>query len=97
MVDGVWGQLVKRIDGHSLNFCLVLYWNAFVRLVLWEYRSWMFELEECLGDVFQHVEGDGAFGVIPVDVDAAEKQAAPVHGDCEVFLECHLEMHDVVE
>ncbi len=33
----------------------------------------MLELEKCLGDVFWHVEGDGAFSVVPGDVDAAEK------------------------
>jgi hypothetical protein len=56
----------------------------------------MSELEECLGDVVRHVEGDGASGVVPVNVDAAEKQAVPVHGDCVVFLEWHLEMRDVI-
>jgi hypothetical protein len=57
----------------------------------------MSELEECLGDVVGHVEGDSAFGVVPVDVDAAEKGAISVHGDCVVFLECRLEMHDVIK
>ncbi len=55
----------------------------------------MSELEECLGDVFRHVESDGAFGVVPVDVDAAEKQAIQVHGDCLMFLKCCLKMRDV--
>ncbi len=57
----------------------------------------MLELEKCLADVFWHVEGDGAFGVVPVDVDAAQMQAVPVHGGCVVFLECCLEMRDVVK
>ncbi len=93
--DGVRGQLVGRI--HPLNVGPILFWNVFVWLVLWGNWSWMLELEECLGDVFWHVEGDSAFGVVPVDVDAAEKQAAPVNCDCVVFLECHLEMCDVIK
>ncbi len=56
----------------------------------------MSELEECPGDVVWHVEGDGAFGVVPANVDATEKQAVPVHGECVVFLECCLEMRDVI-
>jgi hypothetical protein len=57
----------------------------------------MSELEECLGDVLWHVEGLGAFCEVPVNADATEKRAIPVHGDCVVFLECRLEMRGVFE
>jgi hypothetical protein len=59
----------------------------FVGLVLGGDRSGMLKFLECLGDLFWHVEGDGAFGMVPVDVDAAEEQAVSVHGDCVVFVE----------
>jgi hypothetical protein len=95
--DGVQGQLIGGIDGHPLNFGPVLYWNVFLRLVIWGNWSWMSEFEECLGNVVQHVEGDGVFGAVPLNVDAAEKQAVPVHGDCVMFLECHLEISDVIK
>ncbi len=57
----------------------------------------MLELEECLGDVFWHVEGDVAFGVVLANIDATERQAVPLHGDCVVILECCLEMCDVIK
>ncbi len=57
----------------------------------------MLKLLEGLGDVFWHVEADGAFGIVPVDVDAAEEQAVPVHDDCGVFIEGVLQVHDVFE
>jgi hypothetical protein len=57
----------------------------------------MSELEECLGDVVWHVEGDGAFGIVPFNVESAEKRAVPVNGDCVVFLKCHLEILDVIK
>jgi hypothetical protein len=68
----------------------------FVWMMLWQVGSQVLKLKESIGNVVGHVEVNGASGIIPVDVYAAKKGAAPVHGDGIVFFESGLEMEDMV-
>ncbi len=55
----------------------------------------MLEFQECLQDIFGHVEVDGAGGIVPVNVDAAKEGAIPIHRDGVVFFEGSLEMENM--
>ncbi len=55
----------------------------------------MLEFQECLRDIFGHVEVDGHGGIVPVDVDAAKEGAIPVHCNGVVFFKGSLEMENM--
>ncbi len=56
----------------------------------------MLELDKCLRDIGGHVQGDGATGIVPINIYAKEQRAIPIHGHCVVFFQGCLEMHDVI-
>ncbi len=68
----------------------------FIRLMLWRFRDGVLELDECLWDIVGHVQSDGASGIVPIHLYAAEQRASPIPGHCVVFFQGCFEMHDVV-
>jgi hypothetical protein len=68
----------------------------FVRLMLWLVESRVLEFKESFGNVVGHVEVDGPGRIIPVNVNAANEGAVPVHGDGVMFFQSGPEMKDLV-
>ena len=88
-----WRELT-RVAG---EFCVLLFLAVYgggvgVWRVLWFLRQWVLKACAGFGDIVGHGEVNGSFGVVPIEMDAAEDFPFTVDGDVIVFFETVDEM-----
>ena len=92
-VDGLWRKRRGVIDiFYVLDFGAIDRLRPGVGVILSAFGVGMLELVQCFISVALHGDVDSPVGVIPREVEAAEKRSIPVNGDSVQAAECGNEM-----